>query len=174
MSEENKFETNLSVDPVGTPNTPPIPVTPPPTPITSPTPTIWQNNDERKKRKKIILVVVLVLFFVFVTSFVLYLSDREKPLVPLTDEPPVSELEIYPDLNPDDLDRDGITNDEEESLGLSPLEYDTDRDGISDKEEIDYWKTDPKKVDTDGDGFADGYEVMNGYNPLGAGELTLP
>lgn len=42
-----------------------------------------------------------------------------------------------------DLDKDGLTNEEEAELG-----------------------TDPKKADTDGDGYSDGEEVKAGYDPL--------
>ncbi|MGH8055961.1 MAG: hypothetical protein ACREOH_01800 [Candidatus Entotheonellia bacterium] len=36
---------------------------------------------------------------------------------------------------------------------------DTDRDGITDRDEVDYYGTDPYKADTDGDGLTDGAEV---------------
>ncbi|MBI4276608.1 L,D-transpeptidase [Candidatus Uhrbacteria bacterium] len=42
-----------------------------------------------------------------------------------------------------DLDRDGLTDDEEKVLG-----------------------TDPRRTDTDGDGYSDRLEIMNGYSPL--------
>lgn len=73
---------------------------------------------------------------------------------------------------PDDLDRDGIPNAEEETLGLNARELDTDGDALSDYDEVRVWKTDPKKVDTDGDGFRDAVEIVSGNNPLGAGKLT--
>lgn len=47
---------------------------------------------------------------------------------------------------------------------------DTDKDGLTDKEEKIYG-TDPKNSDTDGDGYSDGDEVKNGYNPNGEGKL---
>ncbi len=72
----------------------------------------------------------------------------------------------YVDPIPDDKDRDGISNEEEKTLGLDPLEFDTDGDTLSDKDERDIWKTDPKKVDTDEDGKRDGMEVVEGTDPL--------
>ncbi|OGH71604.1 MAG: hypothetical protein A2921_02075 [Candidatus Magasanikbacteria bacterium RIFCSPLOWO2_01_FULL_43_20b] len=71
----------------------------------------------------------------------------------------------------DDQDRDGIKDEEEKAQGLNPNEFDSDFDGLSDKLEIEKWKTDPLKKDTDGDGFGDGKEIIRGYNPLGAGKL---
>ena len=71
----------------------------------------------------------------------------------------------------EDMDNDGLLDAEEEKLGLSSQDFDTDGDGIPDKMEIDIFKTDPTKADTDGDGFADGFEIINGFNPLGEGQL---
>ena len=48
-----------------------------------------------------------------------------------------------------DDDSDGIPNDSEERIG-----------------------TDPNSADTDGDGYDDYEEILNGYNPLGAGKIT--
>ena len=48
---------------------------------------------------------------------------------------------------------------------------DTDRDGLTDREEVKVYKTDPLNADTDGDGFNDGDEVDQGYNPKGSGKL---
>jgi hypothetical protein len=42
---------------------------------------------------------------------------------------------------------------------------DTDKDGISDFDEINFFETDPKNVDTDNDGFTDGIEILKGYDP---------
>ncbi len=47
---------------------------------------------------------------------------------------------------------------------------DKDGDGLPDDLES-YYGTDPNKADTDSDSFADGQEVLNNYNPLGAGKL---
>lgn len=70
---------------------------------------------------------------------------------------------------PNDADSDGILDADEKAQGLNPAEYDTDGDGLSDKAEIEQYKTDPKKADSDGDTFWDGNEILNGYNPLGPG-----
>jgi hypothetical protein len=41
---------------------------------------------------------------------------------------------------------------------------------LNDGAEINIWGTDPQNKDTDGDGFTDGQEVLNGFNPKGAGK----
>ena len=48
---------------------------------------------------------------------------------------------------------------------------DTDGDGVSDDDEIYFYKTDPNNPDTDGDGYSDGVELLNGYDPNGPGKL---
>ena len=50
---------------------------------------------------------------------------------------------------------------------------DSDKDGLTDWQEINVYHTDPNNPDTDGDGFTDGVEVSNGYNPNGSGKLIL-
>ncbi|MFA5070512.1 MAG: hypothetical protein WC528_04505 [Patescibacteria group bacterium] len=78
-------------------------------------------------------------------------------------------VDVGQTLNDDD--RDGLSNDEEKSLGTDSGKADTDADGLSDYEEAKVYKTDPLKADTDGDGYQDGAEVENGFNPNGAGNL---
>ncbi len=51
-----------------------------------------------------------------------------------------------------------------ERVGLK-LFRDTDRDGISDYDEENVYKTDPENFDTDGDKRSDGLEVQGGFNP---------
>lgn len=58
------------------------------------------------------------------------------------------------------------------SLIDTSAKKDADKDGLTDEEEINKYKTDPNKLDTDSDGFSDGEEVKNGYNPLGDGKLA--
>lgn len=47
---------------------------------------------------------------------------------------------------------------------------DSDKDGLSDQDEINIYFTDQNKADTDGDGYDDGLEIKNGYSPLVAGK----
>jgi len=131
--------------------------------------------DPHRKRRVVIVIFLAALaigLIVLVAMRILkYGQGEEEPLVPTSTFVPDMVLPEQPDMFPDDLDRDGISNAEEEAMGLSPTEYDTDRDGLSDQEEIEVWQTDPKVTDTDGDGYADGFEVLNGFDPLGPGRL---
>ena len=54
-----------------------------------------------------------------------------------------------------------------ENIMMPPrVKKDTDYDGISDEDEINYYHTDPNNADTDGDGAPDGFEIYNGTNPI--------
>ena len=50
---------------------------------------------------------------------------------------------------------------------------DFDGDGISDKDEIEVYKTNPKLADTDGDGYDDWVELNNGYSPHNPEKVKL-
>ena len=50
--------------------------------------------------------------------------------------------------------------------GTSPIEADTDGDGLNDYDEIFVRRTDSRNSDTDGDGIPDGEETVRGLNPL--------
>ncbi len=73
-----------------------------------------------------------------------------------------------------DNDKDNLDNAREEQIGTNPNSADSDSDGLSDGDEVIFWKTNPLKPDTDGDSYVDGEEVKNGYNPLGPGKLINP
>ena len=59
-----------------------------------------------------------------------------------------------------DSDGDGITDCDEEELGLDPMNSDTDGDGLKDGEEMNKYNTDPKNPDSDSDQLKDGEEVL--------------
>ncbi len=60
----------------------------------------------------------------------------------------------------DDDDHDGLTNLEERRIGTNPLSADTDKDGLTDGQEVRIYHTNALKWDTDGDGLSDGDEVL--------------
>ena len=75
-----------------------------------------------------------------------------------------------------DTDRDGISDDDEVHVyGTDPFNPDTDQDGLTDYEEIFIYGTDPLHPDTDRGGVSDGHEVLeDGTDPLdGADDLIL-
>lgn len=77
---------------------------------------------------------------------------------------------ITADVN--DLDGDGLSDDDEEKYGTDPRNPDTDGDGVTDGEEVNRTDdqgnpapTDPKNPDTDGDGLTDFEENQVGTDP---------
>ncbi|MCO5069369.1 MAG: hypothetical protein M9910_11925 [Kiritimatiellae bacterium] len=65
----------------------------------------------------------------------------------------------------DDPDNDGLTNDQEASLGTDPQKSDSDGDGISDGDEVNTYHSNPLNPDSDNDGMRDGAEVNSGTSP---------
>ncbi len=128
------------------------------------------ENKSGGNRKKIILPLVIIIVII-VAVFLVYRFIKNSIKQDQSNE------NFYPvvleDPVPGDRDRDGIPDIEEEKLGTSKFEFDTDGDGLTDLEEIEKWKTDPLNSDTDDDGFFDGYEVLKGFNPAGEGKLKI-
>jgi len=75
-----------------------------------------------------------------------------------------------------DTDYDGLLDDFENQIGTNPADTDSDNDGLSDYDELNYdgnpavytpgQDTDPLNPDTDNDGFPDCWEIVYGFNPL--------
>lgn len=66
-----------------------------------------------------------------------------------------------------DSDGDGLTDKDETVIGTDPYDPDTDKDGLSDGEEVHKFKTDPLNPDSDWDALKDGAEVLKYLsNPL--------
>lgn len=133
-------------------------------------PTIPKEFIRKKRGFPKIFIPIIVLLILFGLGFflnsagILRFEKKEKPLVnqPLikSPEPPAN-----PSLEILDSDNDGLTDDEEVTLGTNPHLVDSDNDGLPDKEEVKIYQTDPLNPDTDGDSYKDGEEVYAGYNP---------
>lgn len=65
-----------------------------------------------------------------------------------------------------DQDGDSLTNGYELNNDLDPASKDTDSDDLHDNDEIKLYRTNPRVSDTDKDGAKDGWEVINGFDPL--------
>lgn len=56
---------------------------------------------------------------------------------------------------------------------LAETKLDSDNDGVSDKDEIDIYQTDPNKADTDDDGYNDWRELNSGFSPHNPAKVKL-
>jgi Malectin domain/Bacterial TSP3 repeat len=75
--------------------------------------------------------------------------------------------EVSYNLSTADSDKDALSDWDEISLyRTAPNRADTDGDGLSDGDEVEVHRTDPTRADSDGDGVSDGVEVSKGANPL--------
>ncbi len=84
----------------------------------------------------------------------------------LTDE---EEKSIGTDPCNADTDGDGLSDFEEvRTIGTSPIRSDTDGDGLSDRDELKVYATDPRDPDSDADGIVDGEEIQRRTDPLKA------
>ena len=70
--------------------------------------------------------------------------------------------------------KDKLSNEEELAYGTDASETDTDRDGLSDYDEIFVYKTKPGVADTDEDTVNDGDEIALGLDPLNPMTFGVP
>lgn len=73
-----------------------------------------------------------------------------------------------------DSDKDGISNIDEISLGTDPMQLDTDGDHLNDYEEINTYKTNPLVSDSDKDSISDSDELHLGLDPLNPQTYGVP
>jgi hypothetical protein len=143
-------------------------------------------SPEGSSRKKLLLIGLVVFFVLLLIGLVVFFVQKKNTKtgsnntsqntenVSSTSSLDTVSSTVVVDPFPNDKDRDGVDDQKEKELGLSNRDFDSDGDGLSDADELDVWKTDPKKTDSDADGYSDGYEVFKGYNPNGSGKLTTP
>lgn len=94
------------------------------------------------------------------------LTDYEELNITMTD-PEIADTDGNGIIDSkEDPDKDGINNRDEIDLGTDPLNSDTDRDNLTDYDELNQYHTDPLQEDTDGDGLTDYDDVKLGFSPL--------
>jgi hypothetical protein len=146
--------------------------------------------------KKILVILLMIIFLaiVIVIGYVVYdryLAVPETNVTPIINQVPTaptaptpSQPAIVPPaateettnvlpvatpsttVNQTDTDNDRLSDAEEKILGTDPTSVDSDKDALTDYEEVKIYKTDPLDPDSDDDGYTDGEEVSGGYDPL--------
>lgn len=143
---------------------------------TKPPLTIPKEFLTKKKKFPILLILVIIVLIagvvVLAQSSIFKLSPK-KPVVPSatpTNQPALPTPVPTPSAINQiiDTDGDGLTDEQEASLGTNIQSTDSDNDGLFDFEEVKIYKTDPLNADTDSDGYKDGEEVKAGYSPKDA------
>jgi hypothetical protein len=130
------------------------------------------------KNKKIFVIIgiIIVVFLIFFGIY--FIMPKIKAI---KEEREIQEQEKNINIQPQtkiveqltnvDSDKDGLSDKEEIQFKTNPLKVDTDNDGLSDRDEVKTWKTDPLNPDTDEDKIYDGAEIRKKLNPNGEGNL---
>lgn len=145
---------------------------------------VYYVPDEKKVKILPIILISFLVLAVIVTVVILFIS-KSKPAVDeeippfsgtLTNEQIESMAQAEGDAQwqifidsirdvPSDIK--GMTKLDKLNMGLSTDDgSDTDGDGLTDKEEIEVYGTDPLKASTAGDNISDGYKIQNGMDPF--------
>ncbi len=108
----------------------------------------------------IIVVSVLVILLVVprIVNFVRYFGESDEEMYDY--KYTAEEIEANYDETPSDIE--GWTMGDKVRAGLQPIEgVDSDADGLTDKDEIEVYGSDPSKMSTAGDLYTDGFKVAN-------------
>lgn len=126
------------------------------------------TNKKHKKKKRGGCLLGIIKFFLFIALILLAIFGyrvykKNKEWNKLVDELVLIDTEeYYKDKLDVPSDIEGLTIREKISKGMVPYkDSDTDNDGLTDKEEIEVYHTDPLKASSSGDSIPDGYKVLN-------------
>lgn len=124
---------------------------------------------QRKKNKPLLVIIsVFTVLIIMILLFMFVWNDSTKPIITNSDEEPIfssimfSQENYEAHLAEESSDIEGLTKLDKYKMGLNPDEQsDTDGDGLTDKEEIEKYSSDPLKRSTAGDLYTDAYKVEN-------------
>lgn len=120
--------------------------------------------------KKIIVAVVIILIVLTIAIIIGVKFNSASTVV--IEETPTGSGEMFYDPEPSESEKltkksdiDGLTVAQKEEMGLRWEDgSDSDWDGLTDKEEIEIYGSDPTKTSTAGDLYTDYYKVTNGMD----------
>ena len=120
----------------------------------------------RRARRIILFIIIFLIFISAVTGHIMTaVKNMQKLYAPngLLTIPNDSEREYVKSLKKKRSDISGMTQYDKYMQGLAPNDgSDTDGDGLSDKDEIEKYHTDPHKASTSGDLITDGEKIEHG------------
>ena len=123
-----------------------------------------------KKFSKVIAVIAIIVILILVIKWISGAKNEETSEV---DTSMFYNSEMFADMDEvqdeklaeEASDIEGWTKLDKKNAGLSPYDdADTDHDGLTDKEEIEVYGSDPTKTSTSGDLYSDGYKVVKGLD----------
>lgn len=135
----------------------------------------------------LLIVSAALYYFLFVKLNTAVVKEQNSVAENIIEKQPAAPVEIPEDLSATGTDQttlpsgdeiiaaDEATTTQEKNLEETDISLkigaDGDNDGLTDVEEI-ILNSDSLAADTDGDGYLDGSELVNLYNPAGAGKLA--
>jgi len=121
-----------------------------------------KNYFNRHRITAILLILLIVLNIANMVKYRIRLSDLSK----MTGEFEVQEVTAYMEtLKSVPSDIEGMSQYDKYAIGLDyHNNSDTDHDGLSDKYEIEKYKSDPLKSSSAGDLYTDGYKISKGMD----------
>ncbi|MGN0241378.1 MAG: thrombospondin type 3 repeat-containing protein, partial [Candidatus Weimeria sp.] len=126
-----------------------------------------------EKKHPILKTILLIIVAYLVITFFIDLIGRNMKKKTKDPTPVVTEDLSYAarkkavkELKKEKSDIKGMTKYDKYKMGLSTKDgSDTDGDGLTDKEEIEVYNSDPKKMSSAGDLYTDGEKVKMGLDP---------
>ncbi|MCR4902624.1 MAG: hypothetical protein K6A23_07190, partial [Butyrivibrio sp.] len=120
------------------------------------------------KNKIIIPIFLLSIIICFIIIIKLFYNPKEtndsenEYADPIIDTFTDYNSEYFEELKNESSDLEGLTKYDKYLMHLNPADdSDSDGDGLTDKEEIEIYFSDPLKISTSGDLYEDGYKVAN-------------
>lgn len=115
---------------------------------------------------KFILFILIVIAIMFGIIKAISIYQNKKAVTEISESILIDTPHVLdaPNMN-NEQDIEGLTVRQKLDMGLSTEDgSDTDGDGLTDKEEIETYHTDPLKVQTSGDNIPDGYKAIKGLD----------
>ncbi|MDO4509291.1 MAG: hypothetical protein Q4B53_05150, partial [Lachnospiraceae bacterium] len=125
-------------------------------------------TQRKKKTPLLVTISIVTVLIIMILLFIFVWGDLTKPNIANNDEEPLFSSSMFSQegyeafLAENVSDIKGLSKLDKYKMGLNPDEQsDTDGDGLTDKEEIEKYSSDPLKRSTAGDLYTDAYKVEN-------------